>query len=144
MATIEELVSGLAIPEKVRGDVMAVYRIIAEAESQVHGEPVSEIHFHEVGSMDAVADVTAVCLLIHELGIQKIMASPIHVGSGHVKCAHGILPVPAPATTLILQGLPIYSGDIRGELCTPTGAALLRHFVTEFGPMPVMRVENKS
>ena len=141
MATIEELVSGLAIPEKVRGDVMAVYRIIAEAESQVHGEPVSEIHFHEVGSMDAVADVTAVCLLIHELGIQKIMASPIHVGSGHVKCAHGILPVPAPATALILQGLPIYSGDIRGELCTPTGAALLRHFVTEFGPMPVMRVE---
>ena len=141
MADIAALVGGLDVPEKVRQDVMAVYQIIAEAESAVHGEPVEEIHFHEVGSMDAVADVTAVCLLIHELGIQKIVASPIHVGSGHVRCAHGVLPVPAPATALILQGLPIYSGNIRGELCTPTGAALLKHFVTEFGAMPVMRVE---
>lgn len=141
MADIAALVGGLDIPEKVRQDVLAVYKVIAEAESAVHGEPVDQIHFHEVGSMDAVADVTAVCLLIHELGIQKIVASPIHVGSGHVRCAHGILPVPAPATALILQGLPIYSGNIRGELCTPTGAALLKHFVSEFGAMPVMRVE---
>lgn len=131
----------LDIPEKVKKSVMDVYGIIAEAESLVHGKPVTDIHFHEVGSMDAVADVTAVCLLMETLGVEKVMASPIHVGSGTVKCAHGILPVPAPATTNILSGIPIYGGDIKGELCTPTGAALLKYFVQDFGPMPLMRVE---
>ncbi len=100
-----------------------------------------EIHFHEVGSLDAVADVAGVCLLVHMLGVERIVASPVHVGSGQVRCAHGILPVPAPATAHILRDVPIYGGAIRGELCTPTGAALLKHFVTEFGAMPVMKVE---
>lgn len=89
--------------------------------------------------MDAIADVVAVCLLLDKLGAERIIASPIHVGSGHVHCAHGILPVPAPATAHILTGIPIYGGSIQGELCTPTGAALLRHFVTAFDQMPVMR-----
>lgn len=131
----------LNVSEKVKKSVMDVYGIIAEAESLVHGKPVTDIHFHEVGSMDAVADVTAVCLLMETLGVEKVMASPIHVGSGTVKCAHGILPVPAPATANILSGIPIYGGDIKGELCTPTGAALLKYFVQDFGPMPLMRVE---
>ena len=96
---------------------------------------------HEVGSLDAVADVAGVCLLVHMLGVERIVASPVHVGSGQVRCAHGILPVPAPATAHILRDVPIYGGAIRGELCTPTGAALLKHFVTEFGSMPVMKVE---
>lgn len=91
--------------------------------------------------MDAVADVTAVCLLMDRLAPDEVVVSPIHVGSGQVRCAHGILPVPAPATAYILKDAPIYGGDIKGELCTPTGAALLKHFATRFGAMPVMKVQ---
>ena len=131
----------LTVPDAVKEDIIAVYRLIAEAESAAHDMPVEEIHFHEVGTMDAIADVTAVCLLMHRLAPEKVVASPIHVGSGHVKCAHGILPVPAPATAYLLKGIPMYGSGVSGELCTPTGAALLRHFVTDFGDMPVMRAE---
>lgn len=120
--------------------MVEVYRLIAEAESHAHGKPVTEIHFHEVGTVDAIADIAGVCLLIHELGPEAIYASPVHVGSGHVHCAHGILPVPAPATAHILQGVTMYSTQVKGELCTPTGAALLKHFVKEFKEMPVMTV----
>jgi len=140
MHEIEHRVSHLNIPEAVRQDILSVYCLIAEAESHAHGVPVSEIHFHEVGTMDALADITAVCLLMHRLNVSKIVASPVHVGSGQVKCAHGILPVPAPATAHILRDVPIYGGEIRGELCTPTGAALLKHFVDQFGAMPPMSV----
>ena len=130
----------LNLPQRVREDIMAVYGLIAEAESQVHGVPVSDIHFHEVGTLDAVADITAVCLLMDRLAPDEVIASPVHVGSGQVHCAHGILPVPAPATAWVLRGVPIYGGAIQGELCTPTGAALLKRFVTRFGDMPAMRV----
>ena len=139
MHEIEHIVSDLPVSDSVKGHIMAVYDIIARAESAVHGVPVSDIHFHEVGTIDAVADVTAVCLLLDRLAPDRITASPVHVGSGTVRCAHGILPVPAPATALILTDIPIYGGRIDGELCTPTGAALLKHFVTHFGDMPVMR-----
>ena len=131
----------LALPEAVKKDVLAVYGLIAEAESKVHGVPVEEIHFHEVGSLDAVADVAAVCLLIHELKPAQILCSPVHVGCGQVRCAHGIMPVPAPATAELLRDVPIYGGEIQGELCTPTGAALLRYYVNKFGAMPVMRTQ---
>lgn len=141
MHDIQHIVSHLQVPERVRQDVLAVYGLIAQAESHAHGVPVEEIHFHEVGALDAVADVAAVCLLIHRLAPDQVLCSPVHVGSGQVRCAHGILPVPAPATAHILQGVPTYGGEIDGELCTPTGAALLKHFVTRFGPAPVMRVE---
>lgn len=140
MQSITAIVGKLDIPEEVKKDILAVYDLIAQAESHVHGRPVDEIHFHEVGSMDAVADVTAVCLLMHELKPERVVASPVHVGSGHVHCAHGILPVPAPATAWILQDIPTYGGKVRGELCTPTGAALLKYFVQEFGSQPPMRV----
>lgn len=139
---IEHIIRGhLSLPEKVQDDVMAVYSLIAEAESHVHGVPVTEIHFHEVGTMDAIADITAVCMLINRLSPDEIIVSPVHVGSGQVRCAHGILPVPAPATAHILKDVPIYGGNVRGELCTPTGAALLKHFATEFGSMPVMKTQ---
>lgn len=131
----------LDLPRKVQDDVMAVYTLIAEAESKAHGVPVTEIHFHEVGTMDAIADITAVCMLMDRLSPNEVVVSPIHVGSGQVKCAHGILPVPAPATAYILKDVPIYGGSIRGELCTPTGAALLKHFATRFGNMPVMKTQ---
>lgn len=131
----------LNLPDQVKKDVMAVYGLIAEAESHAHGVPVTEIHFHEVGTMDAIADITAVCLLMHHIAPDQVIVSPVHVGSGHVHCAHGILPVPAPATAYILNGVPMYGGAVKGELCTPTGAALLKHFATRFGDMPVMRTE---
>ena len=138
MADIAHIISHLNISEKVREDVLAVYDLIAQAESHAHGVPVEQIHFHEVGTMDAVADVAAVCYLIDKLNVDRITATPVHVGCGQVKCAHGILPVPAPATAYILQGVPTYGGEIRGELCTPTGAALLKHFVQQFGKQEVM------
>lgn len=132
----------LPVSEKVRQDILAVYGLIAEAESKAHGVPVTDIHFHEVGTLDAVADVTAVCLLMERLGPEEVLVSPVHVGSGQVRCAHGILPVPAPATAYILRGVPTYGGAVKGELCTPTGAALLKHFATGFWEMPSMRVES--
>ena len=140
MAEIRRLIAELAVSETVKEKALAVYQSIAEAESRVHGAEVDQIHFHEVGSMDAVADVTAVCLLMELLAPEQVIVSPIHVGSGTVLCAHGRLPVPAPATALILEGMPIYGGNVQGELCTPTGAALLKTFADSFGPMPPMTV----
>lgn len=141
MHDIEHMVSHFHLEEKVRKDVLAVYHLIAEAESHVHGVPVSDIHFHEVGTLDAVADITAACLLMSRIAPDEVIASPVHVGSGEVRCAHGILPVPAPATAYLLRDIPMFGGSIKGELCTPTGAAILKHFVTRFGEMPVMKVE---
>lgn len=139
LAEIQALIGGLDLPEKVRNDAKEVYEIIARAESRVHGKELDQVHFHEVGTLDAVADVVGNCLLMDLISPDQVMASPVHVGSGTVRCAHGVLPVPAPATALILQDVPIYGGEIKGELCTPTGAALLKHFVGDFGPMPAMR-----
>lgn len=139
MHEIGHIVAELPVSERIRKDILAVFGLIAEAESHVHGVPVKEIHFHEVGTMDAVADIAAVCILMDRLAPDQVVVSPVHVGSGQVKCAHGILPVPAPATAYILKDAPIYGGQIHGELCTPTGAALLKYFATRFGEMPVMR-----
>ena len=141
MDDIAHIVGHINASREVRQEIMDIYWIIAGAESKVHGVPVTHIHFHEVGAMDAIADVTAVCYLMDKLKADKICASPVHTGSGQVKCAHGLLPVPAPATANILTGVPIYGGAIKGELCTPTGAALLKHFVTKFGDMPAMAVQ---
>ena len=141
MHEIGHIVEALPVSDKVKTDVLAVYELIAEAEGHAHGVPVSQIHFHEVGTMDAVADITAVCLLMEELAPEQVVASPVCVGTGKVRCAHGILPVPAPATADILRGVPVYGGTIRAELCTPTGAALLKHFASAFGPLPLMTVE---
>lgn len=142
MQDIENLIHGFTVSEKVKSDAIAIYKLLAEAESHAHGKPVAEIHFHEVGTLDAVTDIVGVCMLIEEVAPEKIIASPIHVGSGHVHCAHGILPVPAPATAYPLQNIPMYGGTVEGELCTPTGAALLKYFVSEFGNMPVMKTDS--
>jgi len=141
LADVARVLEALDAPEAVKRHALAVYESIARAESHVHGVEMEEIHFHEVGTMDAIADVTAVCYLMDAIRPDRVLASPIRVGSGTVRCAHGLLPVPAPATAFLLQGLPIYGGDIPGEMCTPTGAALLRHFVDTFGPLPPMRPE---
>ncbi len=134
-------IDSLPVSVSIREHAKAVYGLIGEAESSAHHTDISQIHFHEVGTLDALMDVVGCCMLLEILNPEQILASPIHVGSGSVRCAHGILPVPAPATAEILKDVPIYSGTIEGELCTPTGAALLKHFVSQFTAMPPMAVE---
>ena len=137
---IEEIIKELKLSSAVKEKALGVYRRIADAEAAVHGEKPEHIHFHEVGSIDAVTDVTGCCLLMEMLGAEKVIFSSINTGSGTVHCAHGILPVPAPATAMLLKGIPAYSGQIESELCTPTGAALAGVFADEFGRMPVMSI----
>lgn len=140
LGDIRALIQGMALPQEVKDDAIAVYTALAEAEAHVHGTAVEHVHFHEVGALDAVADIVGVCLLIHMLRPEEIIASPVHTGSGQVKTSHGVLPVPAPATMYLLRGIPAYSDGTVGELCTPTGAALLKHFVKRFDHMPCMAV----
>ncbi len=137
---VRAIVMQTALPESVKADAMAVYGLIAEAEAHVHGSDIECVHFHEVGMMDAIADVSAVCLLMHLLAPDCVIASPLCTGYGEVHCMHGILPVPTPATARLLRGLPSYAGHVRGELLTPTGAALIRHFADAFEQRPMMRV----
>lgn len=133
-----KIINSLNVPNEVKSNAEKTYQSIAEAESKVHGETVQNIHFHEVGTLDAIADVVVCSYLLYLLSPDKIICSPVNVGSGSVKCAHGILPVPAPATAELLKGIPYYKSDIGSELCTPTGAALLKANVIEFAEMPKM------
>ena len=135
------LIQNLQVSDKVKADVTAIYQRIAEAESRVHNTSVAEVHFHEVGMLDAVADVTGCAMLMEQLEAERVAVSPVNVGSGYVKCAHGLLLVPAPATVILLEDLLCYGGDVEGELCTPTGAALLSYYKTQCSPMPVMKIE---
>lgn len=132
ISEIFEIIDTFDIPDEVKLNARTVYEIIADAESVVHGKAVADIHFHEVGAKDAVIDVTTACYLIYLLGVEKIIASTVTTGFGEVDSAHGIIPVPAPATIEILKGVPLKTGDIRGELCTPTGAGLLKYFCDDF------------
>ncbi|MBQ2896251.1 MAG: nickel pincer cofactor biosynthesis protein LarC [Oscillospiraceae bacterium] len=132
------VLDGLSIPAAAKEDAKAVYAAIAGAEGKAHGKSSELVHFHEVGALDAIADVAGVSLAMEKLGAERVVASPVHVGAGTVRCAHGVLPVPAPATAALLEGIPTYGGQVQGELCTPTGAALLRHFADGFGDMPEM------
>ena len=139
---IEEIIEELNITREIKSDIREIYQLIAQAESEVHGVNISEIHLHEVGNLDAIADIAAVCYMMHEIDPDKVIVSPINVGSGQVKTSHGILPVPAPATANLLKGIPSYTSDrIEGELCTPTGAALIKYFAFDFGPQPIMAVD---
>lgn len=119
----------------------SVFELLGAAEGKVHGVSPDAVHFHEVGALDAIADIVAAASAFHQLTVDEAWCSPVHVGFGTVRCAHGVLPVPAPATLELLRGVPVYSDGVRGELTTPTGAALLRHFCSGFGPMPPLVVE---
>ena len=134
------LIRRLNVSDRVKEDACAIYGISAEAEAKVHGKPVDMVHFHEVGALDAVADVVGTCMLIERLSPDRIVSSPLRTGFGEVHCAHGVLPVPAPATANILVGIPAYAGDEEGEFCTPTGAAIVKYFADSFGPMPMLTV----
>ena len=127
------IIDSLDISDKVKENTKAVYKIIADAESKVHGTPVCDIHLHEVGAKDAIADTVSCCYLFDLIGADKIIASPVTTGYGEVKCAHGILSVPAPATAEILKGIKTRRGDTESELTTPTGAALIKYFASEIG-----------
>ena len=138
---IVDKVDQFDLQQRVKDKIKEIYGLIAQAESEAHEAPIEQIHFHEVGSLDAIADVTGCSLLMELLQIEKVIVSPIHVGNGTVRCAHGVLPVPAPATAHILKEVPFYTGTIMTELCTPTGAAVLKVYANEFGSMPIMKVE---
>jgi uncharacterized protein (TIGR00299 family) protein len=141
MHDMAHILEHLNISAEIKTHTLAIFDLIAQAESQAHGCTVEQVHFHEVGQLDALADILAACMLINELSPDCIMTSPVCVGHGTVQCAHGILPVPAPATSHILTGVPIYAGNIAAEMCTPTGAAILRHFTHQFAPMPPITPE---
>ncbi len=138
LADIYDMVEHFDVSDAVKNRVRKIYADLAQAESQAHGRTVEEVHFHEVGAMDAVADITGACLLMELLAPERVVVSAINLGSGSVHTAHGILPVPTPATAYLLKEIPAYMSEISGELCTPTGAALLKSFATEYGCMPRM------
>jgi uncharacterized protein (TIGR00299 family) protein len=141
MKTIEDIISKLKTSKKVKTNAISIYNIIAKAESKAHGKSIDQIHFHEIGEIDAIVDIIGVCVLMDMISPEEIISSPINIGKGHVHCAHGILSVPAPATAYILHNIPIYTNEINGELCTPTGAAIIKHFVNSFGQMPIMCIK---
>ena len=141
LADIKNIIAHSDLEDSIRKKSIAIFTRLAEAEAKVHQTAIEKIHFHEVGAMDAIIDVVGAVAGIAALGIQKIFCSPLHLGSGTVECAHGTLPVPAPATAELVKGKPVYSTEVQGELLTPTGAAILTTLASDFGPMPVMSVE---
>ncbi len=141
LADIKSIIAQSDLEESIQQKSIAIFTRLAEAEAKVHQTTIEQIHFHEVGAMDAIIDVVGSVAGITALGIQKIFCSPLHLGSGTVECAHGTLPVPAPATAELVKGKPVYSTGIMGELLTPTGAAILTTLASDFGPMPAMSVE---
>jgi pyridinium-3,5-bisthiocarboxylic acid mononucleotide nickel chelatase len=139
--SIVKMIRESGLPARVVDDATAVFRLIGEVEARLHGSTIDEIHFHEVGAVDSIVDIVGVCAALHLLGVEAVYSSPVTDGTGTLVCAHGVLPVPAPASLELLKGMPLVSVDIPFELVTPTGAGLLRHFCKGFGPRPPMIVE---
>jgi uncharacterized protein (TIGR00299 family) protein len=129
------------LSDYVKNLAARVFNRLAEAEARIHNVPVERIHFHEVGALDAIVDVVGACIGFELLGVERFSCSELHVGSGMVEMAHGRFPIPPPAVAELLQGAPVYSSDIRGELVTPTGAAIISTVCREFGPLPKMKIE---
>ncbi len=118
-----------------------IFRKIGEAEAKIHGVTLEEVHFHEVGAVDSIIDIVGTAILLEQLNIEQVVASSVPVGSGSIHIDHGIYPVPAPATLEILRGIPVAASDLKGELTTPTGAAIIAELATEFSTVPAMKVE---
>ena len=142
MADIEALVRASTLVPDVEARVLAVFARLATAEARVHGVSLPEVHFHEVGAVDAIIDIVGAVLGLHLLGVERMSASAIPTGAGFVRTLHGLLPVPAPAVAELLKRAPSYAGPERAELTTPTGAALLAELCSEFGPRPAMEIES--
>ncbi len=141
LADIRKIIEDSTLSAGVKKRSLSVFTRLAEAEAKVHGVPVASVHFHEVGAVDALVDIVGGVAGLELLGVDVVYCSPLHVGGGTVACAHGILPVPAPATLELVRGLPIYADEVQGEMLTPTGAALLTTLSKRFGPLPAMVVE---
>jgi uncharacterized protein (TIGR00299 family) protein len=135
------MIRGSSLPEPVKERASAVFQRLGDAEAKIHDVPVEAIHFHEVGAVDSIIDIVGSVLGLHLLGVERIVCSPLPAGHGFVRAAHGLMPIPAPATMELLRGIPVYPVDVEGELVTPTGAALMASLADEFGRMPPMRVE---
>lgn len=137
---VVEIIERGALPEPVKAAAIGTFRLLAEAEAEVHGSTPEKVHFHEVGAVDSIVDIVAAQHALHLLAVDEVAVSPLHVGSGTVRCTHGVMPVPAPATAILLRGKPTYGGSVEAELVTPTGAALVAQCAKRFGPAPAMRV----
>jgi hypothetical protein len=137
-----EIIDAGSLANVVKSNASSIFRRLAEAEARVHGTEIEKVHFHEVGAVDAIVDVVGACIALHELGIDEIRCSPIPVGSGTVRCQHGVMPVPAPATAELLKNVPLADCDEPGELTTPTGAAILTTLAGGFGGIERMIIEN--
>ena len=137
-SSIRETIGAAGLAPVVRDRALAAFTLLAEAEARVHGTEPAHVHFHEVGAIDSIADVVGVAAALADLGLTRLICGPVAVGSGTVTTAHGVLPVPAPATALLLEGVPVYAGRAPGEATTPTGAALVRAHATGYGPLPAM------
>jgi len=140
LTTILDILQKSKLSSRVKEEASAIFRKLGEAEATVHDVPIERIHFHEVGAVDAIVDIVGACIGFEELGIDQFACSPLNVGGGTAKMAHGVLPVPAPATAKLLQGKPTYSNGVQKELVTPTGAAIVATLCTQFGPQPPMSV----
>lgn len=140
LTAILDILEKSKLSPRVREQASAIFRKLGEAEASVHDVPIEKIHFHEVGAVDAIVDIVGACIGFEALGIEQFACSPLNVGGGTAKMAHGVLPVPAPATAKLLQGKPTYSNGVQKELVTPTGAAIVATLCTHFGPQPPMSV----
>ncbi|WP_449354512.1 LarC family nickel insertion protein [Virgibacillus natechei] len=138
---IVQLIEAADFPEQVKDMALKIFKKIGEAEGKIHGMPLEDVHFHEVGAVDSIIDIVGAAILIHDLEIETFKASPIPVGSGKIHIDHGVYPVPAPATLEILQGVPLAHSDLKAELTTPTGAAIIAVLAEEFSNTPSMKVD---
>jgi pyridinium-3,5-bisthiocarboxylic acid mononucleotide nickel chelatase len=141
LSTIKHLIETSALGEPVKQQASAIFQRIGEAEAKIHGMDIEAVHFHEVGAVDSIVDIVGACIGLTALGIEQIIASPLHVGFGTFTCAHGTYPIPGPAAAEILRGVPVYAKDIEGELVTPTGAAIVATLAQSFGLLPAMRID---
>lgn len=139
---IKDIINSGSLTENVKITSIKVFENLAAAESKIHGIPINMVHFHEVGAIDSIIDIIGTVTALDILGVEKVMCSPLPLGYGFVNCAHGLLPLPAPAALELLSGIPIKTCDIEGETVTPTGAALIKTLIREFGPMPSMKIKN--
>jgi uncharacterized protein (TIGR00299 family) protein len=144
LSDIKQIIEASALSDSVKQRAVQIFTRLAEAEARVHNEPVDHVHFHEVGALDAIVDVVGAAICFDALQIDRFICSPIHVGSGMVKMAHGQFPVPPPAVTELLKGVPFYATEIKGELLTPTGAAIITTVCVEYGPIPRMITEKSG
>jgi hypothetical protein len=139
---ILKIIDESSLKEAVKKSAGDIFRNIARVEAAIHSKKIEEIHFHEIGAVDSIIDIAGACAALDMMGIDQVQCSRINVGEGFVKCEHGLLPVPAPATASLLLGVPVYSSGVQAELATPTGAAIIAHFAGRYGPLPDMKVRS--